>query len=110
MTERLWKLREIEPSARLDARVRRSMRGARKTELDPRGAAPFLPLEGVVYALAVALYVVYAAASAVRLLKESRAQHAVLRLAEASSVTAPTPPPHPSWRSSSPSSFRRSST
>jgi hypothetical protein len=110
MTEELWTLWDIEPSARLDARVRRSLRGAQKIQPGLRGAAPFLPLEGTVYALAVALYVVYAAASAVRLLKESRAQRAVWRLAEASLVTAPTLPPHPSWRASSPSSSRRSST
>jgi hypothetical protein len=67
----VWKLEEFEPGAELDRRVRRRM-GMFTNRLPERRAAPFLPLEQAVYAVVLAVYVLYASARAVRVFQESR--------------------------------------
>jgi hypothetical protein len=90
MTERPWKLAELDPGEKLDRRVRRRLRALTKSPAPARRAAPFLPLERAVYALVVAVYAFYTGARTVQVLHEARAAQARMFIAgvEATTVTA----------------------
>jgi hypothetical protein len=83
MTEPLSRLRRVEPSAKLDARVRRRMRAA----LEHDESDALVPFEGIAYAIVLALYLVHATVDAVRLFQEARTARALLRQADASLVS-----------------------
>jgi hypothetical protein len=72
MMDEAWKLDEIDPGDKLDRRVRRRMRMFAKAA-PVRHAAPFLPFERAVYAVVLAVYMLYTGARAVRVFQEARA-------------------------------------
>jgi len=105
MTNETWKLEELEPGERLDRCVRRRMQMFTKGA-PVRRAAPFLPLERIVYAVVLAVYALYAGVRAVRVFQEARAPQVLARVAEPRPTSAITPrarpllcgrPSFPSW-------------
>jgi hypothetical protein len=85
MIDEPWKLEELEPSEKLDRRLRQRMRKAQgrtparraarlaKPSESARGAAPFLPFERAVYVVLVAVYAIYTGARAVQVFQDARA-------------------------------------
>jgi hypothetical protein len=102
MMDETWKLDELEPGAKLDRRVRRRMRMFAK-EPSARRAAPFLPLERAVYAVVLAVYVLYSGARAVRVFEEARAPQVLAVTLRARSplpcerASCPSWAPRPHW-------------
>ncbi len=82
MMEVRWKLPELEPSAKLDIGLRRRMRTSFEREQRARRAAPFVPLEGLIYAFMLVVCVLYAAGTAVQIFRESllREAHSTMTL------------------------------
>ncbi|MET0593704.1 MAG: hypothetical protein ABW133_13455 [Polyangiaceae bacterium] len=77
MIQEPWKLREFEPSQKLDARVRKKLRTAPRIPKSSPSAPPFFPLERTVYAVVLAVYAVYTVARAVQVFQEARVPHPV---------------------------------
>ena len=94
MIDQPWKLEELEPSEKLDRRLRQRMRraarggtparrGARSVNpsASVRGAAPFLPFERAVYVVLVAIYAIYTGARAVQVFQDARASEVLPSIA-----------------------------
>jgi len=85
MIDEPWKLEDLEPSEKLDRRLRQRMRKAKgrtparraarlaKPSASARGAAPFFPFERAVYVVLVAVYAIYTGARAVQVFQDARA-------------------------------------